>query len=314
MRPFFTVIVPLLFTAAPAFAWVEGICNLGEFDCGRNRTSRSASANPSSSSRININPSAVPTEKGLGVEVIGYKGSLDAGLVRGLGRVGAAISPSNSEDTFFGAPAYELYDDFSTRKLLRNKYRQQKTTLATAFNLFEIKKSAIRRASLNLGVLGKYNSATEATTPGAGLNGVLGPFTFGYSVYRDETLLIDESALDPYREYKVQSIVENYSFGLYLNSLIIDYSTLRLQNGVVDTVELITASVMYWKLVLSASQRREVSSRPGYNFREELPEWESTKVEYFYGLQMKLTGNFMVGVMYNYYLLREISGSMTLMF
>lgn len=315
MRASLLCFVLLLAFGVPARAVFEGICNLGEFECGRKRSTRTASANPGSSSRISINPSAVPTEKGLGFEVIGFKGAFDAGLVRGLGRVGAAISPSNSEDTFFGAPAYEYDADYLTRKTGREKYRQQKVTLATAVNLFEYKRSALRRMSLNLGVLGKYNQTTYATTPGAGLNGILGPFTFGYSVYRDETQLAtavdDDGGL--IRD-KVQSIVENYSVGLYLNSLVLDYSTLRLQNSDVDRVDLFTVSLLLDRWVLSFSERRETSRRPSFNYHFEKLDAEATKHEHFYGAQFKITGNFMVGLMYNYYLLRELSGSLTLMF
>ena len=294
----------------PARAMFDGICNLGEFKCGRARTSRSASANPSSNSRISINPSAVPTERGIGIEAIGYKNLYDVGLVRGLGRVGAAITPSNSEDTFFGAPAYEATEELHLRKLERDKYRGRKVTLATAFNLFEHKKSALRRFSLNLGVLGKYNQTTYATTGGAGVNGILGPFTFGYSAYRDETLLTP-IGLDP---YKVQSIVENYSVGIYLNMLVIDYSTLRMQNTAVDHVDLITGSLLFDRWSISISERREYSRRANFNFQTGDLFFQEKKVEQFYGGNFRVTGNFMVGLMYNYYLLREVSGSVTLMF
>lgn len=315
MFVFTTSLIMLIFMVAPAHAFTEGICNLGEFKCGRAKTSRSANANPSSTSRININPSAVPTEKGLGVEFIGYKNLYDAGLVRGLGRVGAAISPSNSEDTFFGAPAYETDSEYLLRKEERRKYRGQKVTLATAFNLFEVKKSNLRRASLNLGVLAKYNQSTYATTPGAGLNGILGPFSYGYSVYRDETLISESTLPDGglYRE-KLQSIVESYSVGIYLNSLILDYSSLRMQNTGVEHVNLSTATLLLDRFIISFSERRETSRRSHYNFQTKVLDVENPKVEQFYGVQMKETGNFSLGVMYNYYLLRELSGTLTLLF
>lgn len=271
---------------------------------------RSVSAAPSTTSRINLNPSAVPTQKSFGIEVIGYKGEGDLGIVRGFGRVGAALTPSNSEETFFGAPGFELDNELLARKIDAQKYKNQKYTLATAFNLFE-KGSGLRQASLNLGLLAKYNSITKATTPGGGLSGILGPFIFGYSVYRDETLI---SSSDPLATAKVQSIVETYSVGVYLNSLILDYSTLRIQNTEVLFVDLLTMSLFVKKFIFSASQRIENSNRAGYNFRAKELEYEQKQVEYFYGIQYRVTPNILIGGLYNYYLLREASVTGTILF
>lgn len=275
-------------------------------------SNRSKSAAPSTSSKINLNPSAVPTEKFFGIEVIGYKSEADVGLVQGFGRMGAALTPSNSEETFFGAPGFENLNDYLARKIKSDKYKAAKYTVATALNLWEAG-SGLRKASLNFGVSAKYNTLTKATTPGGGLSGILGPFIFGYSAYRDETQLpID---LDPENPPKIQSIVETYSVGMYLNSLIIDYSSMRIQNSGLEFVDLISMSLFVKKWILSISQRTHITERPGYNFRKKELEFnEPYPVEYFYGAQYRLSKNFMAGLMYNYYLLREVSISMTLLF
>lgn len=96
-------------------------------NCDGDQSKRTSSAgNPSFGNRININPSAIPTEDGTGLEGILYKGTVDFSLVRGTGRVGAAISPSNSEETFFGPPSIEFDSDYFERKLNSDKYQNQK--------------------------------------------------------------------------------------------------------------------------------------------------------------------------------------------
>lgn len=305
------VLVALMLAPTRALAFTDGLCNLDEEYCGRRGSSSSMSGGPTSSSRVQVNPSAVPTEKMLGFEVIGYKGEGDFGIVRGFGRVGAAITPSNSEETFFGAPSAETSDYYLARKVAAQKYQQQKFTLATAFNLIE-KGSGLRQMILNLGVMARYNSLTKATTPGAGLSGIFGPFSFGYSVSRDETQL--PVAVAGEDTSKVQSILETYSLGLYLNALILDYSTIRTQNSELLVVNLFTTTLLVKKFILSAARRVETSSRPGFNFRTKSLESEFEKVEYFYGIQYQATKNLMVGALYNYYLLREASVTATLMF
>lgn len=296
-----------------ALAYSDEICNLGIDFCGRGGRSSSQSANPTSNSRVNINPSAVPTEKGLGLETIFYMNDADFGIVRGLGRVGAAISPSNGEETFFGALSYEIDEALLERKLKAQKYEGQKLTLATAFSIYDARKTGLRRFNLNLGVLGRYNQLTHAVTPGAGVSGVFGPFTYGYSLVKDETL-IDTEKYYSSPPFKIQSMIETYNLGLYLNSLILDYSTLRIQNAEVAVVDIVTLSLLVKRLILTASHRTETSSRSSYNVHTKLLQTERSKVEYFYGMQFRATPNIMFGGLYNYYLLREISVNATLFF
>lgn len=96
-----------------------------------------ADGNPSYGNQIRLNPSAVPTEEGFGLEGILYRGEVDISLAKGTGRVGAAISPSNSEETFFGPPGIELDDDMYQRKYAADKFASNKVTLATAVNLIK---------------------------------------------------------------------------------------------------------------------------------------------------------------------------------
>lgn len=272
-----------------------------------------ASSNPSSGSQVKINPSAVPTEAGFGVEAILFKTDIDIALVRGLGRVGAAISPSNSEETFFGPPGFELPENYLARKYDSKKYPNQKVTLAAAFSLIDNKGSGLGAFSLKLGAMGKYNKFTSNASPGGGLNGILGPFTFGGSIYSDETQLdygIYGSTAKPTIAYQVQT----YNVGLFLSSIILDYSHLALQNAEASTVTLLTASLLVKKFIITASKRIENSSRPSFNYETKVLENKPTKEEVFGGVQYSATKNIMVGALYNYYLMRELALTTTIFF
>ncbi len=275
-----------------------------------------ASTNPSYGNQIRINPSAVPTDKGIGLEGIMYGGETDFSIVQGLGRVGAAISPSNSEETFFGPPGFEMSDDFLERKQKGLKLPQQKYTLASAVNLIKKVDGGLKARSLQLGLMGRYNKLTKTISPGVGLNGTFGPLTFGASQYADETQVEDETFVPEERPvFKYQ--VKTYTGGLSLGSLLLDYSVLNVevpQTGDVSTVKLLTASLLVKRMILTYSKRTEDSLRQSYNYATRQLETKQLKEDFFAGIQLNATNYLMVGLLYNYYLLHEYSLTATLFF
>jgi hypothetical protein len=290
--------------------------------------SNSASSNPSYGNQIRINPSAVPTEKGVGIEGILYQNDVDLALVKGLGRVGAAISPANSEETFFGPPGIELTEDYLTRKQEAEKYPSQKFTFATAFDLLKRRNSGLKSQSLQLGLMGKYNKYTHNISPGGGLSGVVGFFTFGGSLYNDETALDAPAALvdpmdplNPTAESSEKIVttyqVQTYNLGVSLGSFLLDYSVLHMETTdthEVSTVRIATGSLLVKKLIFTFSKRIEDSARPKYNFSTQQLEEQMVKEDYFGGIQANLTHNFLMGLLYNYYLLHEYSITATFFF
>lgn len=287
-------------------------CYDGVYDCGRS-WSGSSSGNSSTGGKVKINPSAVPIENGLGIETIFFKSDVDFAIVRGNGRIGAAISPSNSEETFFGPPGFVLPEEILARKIAVTKYPNQKVTLATAFNIAEKNGSLLSSYSLRAGFMAKYNQRTHGVNPGFGVSGALGPFTFGGSVYNDETQLDYSdygSLLTPAIRYQVRT----YNVGLFLSSLVLDFSNLRVATPDVSAVNLITASFFIKKIILTVSKRIEDSSRPYYNFETKTLEVKRIKEESFGGIQYSFSKNFMLGGLYNYYLLHEYSATATLFF
>lgn len=283
--------------------------------CQDGGSGSSSSASPSTGNSIRLNPAAVPTEKGFGLESI-YYGSAEWSIVQGLGRAGAAISPANSEETFFGPPSVENDANYLQRHIESYKYESQKYTLATAFKIVQTKRSGLSKFDLNLGIMAKYNQFTNRITPGGGITGSFGPVQFGFSNYADETQLspeLDSSLRPAPTRYNVQT----YNVGLFLASLILSYSNLQVkpENGTYGSTDsVLTASLFHRRFILSLAGRTEDSQRQWYNPETKLLEIKQIKSDYFAGLQYKATKNLLVGAFYNYYLLREVSATATLFF
>ena len=282
-------------------------------DCRSGRSRKSG--NPSTGGQVRINPSAVPTESGFGIEGILFKDQVDLALVQGLGRVGAAISPSNSEETFFGPPGFEDVQDYYFRNLEANKYPSQKYTLAAAASLIEKKGSSMQSYSLKLGALGKYNRYTKNVSPGAGISGLLGPVTFGGSYYKDETQL-DTDLQEAERRSPIQYDVQTYTIGAYLTSVILDYSHLKIMRDQVEVseVNLYTISLLLKNFIFTGSKRTEKSARGQYNPITQVLDSKEIKDSYFVGVQYLANRHLLAGVLYNYYLLNELSLTATLFF
>ncbi len=276
----------------------------------------SSPAYPSSSSSIRLNPSAVPLDDRFGIETIGYKSEWDVGLVKGNGRIGAAISPTSGEETFFGPPAFEFPSDYLERKSEKRKFKSQKVNLATAFSIYNNKKSDLKRLQLNLGLIGKYNRLSGEVLPGAGLSAIAGPFTLGYARGVDKHVIDGEP-------YGVDSGIElfpydteTYAVGLFLTSVAIDYSrqSIRFPKDPPIEVTMLTASVFFKKWIFTLASRTENSTRPDYDETKKALVTRTFKKDVFGGVQFAATKYLLVGGYMNYYLLNELSLGITLFF
>ena len=301
--------VTLLFYLAISIPAEAKLCNPLEEKCWLKSNGSSSPAYPSKNSQVRINPSAVPVEKGFGIESILFQGGADLAVVKGLGRVGAAVSPSNGEETFFGPPGPEFADDYLGRMQTKKKYNSQKLALATGFSVYSNKKSGLKRLQLSLGVIGKYNRYTKTLSPGAGVSLVGGPFTLGYAVTKDEFFIDDNTKL------KYQTATA--SAGIFLSSLALDYSVMKINSedgSEPTTVNLLTGSLLLKRWILSLAGRQEESSRGAYDFENKTLVYDRFKHETFAGVQFALTPTLMIGCFHNYYLLRELSAGLTLFF
>jgi hypothetical protein len=320
MKIFIAFALGLIFAfseSAFAFSEVDMLCNPDKNNCrqfGR-KTSNTSPAYPSSGSSFNLNPSSVPTDDAFGIESINYRTEWDFSFVKGNGRIGAGISLSNNEETFFGRPAFEDDVTFLARKKTLSKYISQKNNLATAVTLVNNKKKGFRRFQLNLGVLGIYNKVSKNFSTGGGLSGIFGPFTFGFSTANDEYAFLN-NITNKTTDYKYKNVLT--SVGLAIGSFALDVSKYTITSDqFTDSlfeVSLITASVSHRKFIFSMGQRSEDSWRDEYDFDTQTLVAKQVKNESFYATQFSATKNLMFGVLYNYYLMREWTATATFLF
>jgi hypothetical protein len=118
------------------------------------------------------------------------------------------------------------------------------------------------------------------------------------------------SQLKPTIAYQVQT----YNIGIFMTSLTFDYSHMKILTEDPSYVNLYTASLTLKKFILTASRRVEESSRPAFNEDLKSLEVSRNKEETFGGVQVWVNNNVMVGIFYNYYLLREYSLAATVFF
>ncbi|MGZ3722568.1 MAG: hypothetical protein ACXVA9_06540, partial [Bdellovibrionales bacterium] len=280
------------------------LCNAFKEKCWlQTGGSSSSPAYPSKNSSIRINPSAVPTDDSYGGEVLYYGNQWDFGIVKGTGRIGAAISASNGEETFFGSRALESDTDYLTRMQAKQPYPSQKISVAGAVTVLTNKRDGLNRLQLNLGVSGKYNRLTNHTWPGAGLSAIAGPFTLGYALAQDETQT--DKILETNVKYKSTTM----SAGIFLDSFALDYSVLdvNVDGETPARITLLTGSLFLQKWILTLAGRTEDSSRKKYDFQTQSLITEQVKHETFGGVQFALNKVLMLGIFHNYYLLRETS-------
>lgn len=298
----------LLFLALSAFAsnTRDYLCN-NDNSCGSRGFITEHAAGPSKSDSIKVNPAAVPVEEVTGIETIVYNGSFDFGLVKGLGRVGAAISPSNNDETFFGPPAAEYYQTFLDRMDSRSKLNSGKYTLAAAVSLLSKNGSGFRNLHLQLGAMARYESFSHHVKPGLGLQGIAGPLYAGVSYLQDEDRLDDVTWLN--------TALQTYSFGISLDSLLLDYSVMKVSGDFEAQASVITAAVFIDRFILTLARRTTTSdTKAFYDFSTSTLAPVTSQSDYFGGVQAKATTFLILGAFYNYYLLHEASLGATFFF
>jgi hypothetical protein len=235
--------------------------------------------------------------------------------VKGTGRVGASVSPSNGEETFFGPPAFELDPDYLKRKQDEQKYVSQKFNFAFGALLFDNKRDGASKLQLSIGLAAKYNKLTHNTWPGAGLSAIVGPFTLGISAAQDE-VLIDFASFNSVDKQVLRYSTQTASVGVFFQGLALDYSLLWVypENNPTFETRILTGSLLLKKFILTAAYRTEDSNRPAFDFSKQILIVQQIKNDIFLGAQIAITPRLLVGGFYNYYLLHEISIGLTWFF
>lgn len=259
---------------------------------------------PSPTTSTILNPATVSFDRGLGLEVIHQSGNpLVFSLASGTGKIGGALISSSLENTFFGNRIYETSDDYFRRNEEKKQYKTNKTNLALGAKLIRKKNMA-----LDVGLILKRHSEIKKINPGVGLSGRLGPITLGASVYQDDFYI---KVID----YSEKFSVATYSVGTKYRNFSIDAGVIktRYERDEMDTtINLYAGSFVYRNFMFNLAYRNEISPTVKY-IDGKLEEKKSTG-DYFAGIQTSLGRHLIVGINYNYFLLRETSLSGTIFF
>lgn len=252
---------------------------------------------PSPTTSTILNPATVSFDRGLGVEVIHQSGNpLVFSLASGTGKIGGALISSSLENTFFGNRVYEATEDYFRRNEEKEQYKTNKMNLAVGLKLIRKKNVA-----LDVGLILKRHSEIKKINPGVGLSGRLGPLTLGASLYQDDFYVKD---IDYFEKFSVAT----YSVGTKYRNFSVDAGVIktRYERDEMDTtIHLYAGSFIYRNFMFNLAYRNEISPTVKY-IDGKLEEKKSTG-DYFTGVQTSLGRNLIVGINYNYFLLRETS-------
>lgn len=280
----------------------------------------SAQSIPSSATAAQFNPANVSHDRGVGVEAMYQPGQRPSfSFVTGTGKTGAALVSSKIENGFFGNRVIELEDDYFDRREDEDQFASEKQSLALGGALW--KNSSF---SFDVGALFKYNPAIKRVNPGGGLSLRWGFVNFGASYYQDDVKLKFRDLVDPRTglpyeftfgddEYEERFNVQSYFAGVKLANLFLDAGVIESRHKFYqdDTViRLYSAALIWGNMLFNLAHRQEDS--PGWRYTEEGLVDERKKHETYGGVQYSFGQHIIMGVHYNYYLLREVAGSLTL--
>lgn len=314
----------LFFTSlsAEAINSTELCQNLNLVNCeGVSKQSRRSSAQslPSVATAAQFNPANVSHDRGFGLETIYQSGNpLSFSFVSGTGKTGVALVSSKLENAFFGNSGIELDDKYDDRQKRQKQYKSDKYSLALGAGLLKS-----RNMSLDLGLLFKYNQDLKRVNPGAGLAIRIPYFNIGAAVYQDDVFLRFNDSYNsrlniPYsvqfenETYQERFIVQNLFAGFNYKNLFFDVGVIKTHYKFYDdnvNIRIYSLAYIWNKFLLSLALRDETSPLPKYA-EEGLVEQDKRQDAYL-GVQYSVNKRLILGIQYNYYLLRDTSLSLT---
>lgn len=294
----------LIFISSLVYAEYDPCRHIKIPSCGNrfsiNKTTGSSQSTSGTAFSI---PSSMADVRGLGIEGIIWDG-IEASIVTGNGKVGAGVSSSNTDDTFFGNTAKEYFQDYRDR--ISNdeggRYKFKKMSLGLATRIYQGKKKYIH---VNGGVISKYISSTSHWHFGGSLSGVIGPLNLGYARFKDEgqRTNLGASGLRESLEFNV----DTYTVGLNLPFISFDYTLFRNDLSEENKVEIYSYGLFLYKWMVSYGRRVETSTRQQYDFETKQFSSVERKWSSFFGVQYRTSRKWVFGAMANYYLNNELS-------
>ncbi len=316
----------LLLSSCPLWGAPKDICDLidlpncsGVSKQGR-RTSNQSYPSPSTSA--SLNPATVSFDRGLGLEVIHQSGNpLLFSVASGSGKFGGALISTNLENGFFGNRVVELDGVYFRRNDNKKQYRSKKLTFALGAKL--IRKN---NYGIDVGILFKRHSEIGTINPGAGLSARIGPVSLGASIYKDDFQLLQKDLVtyatggvydfsvvaDDYQE---KFTVQTLTAGIRIKNVSIDGGIISTKYKLYEedsVIRILSASINYRNYLFNLANRSETSGAAKYE--DGLLTLEKGQQNWYTGAQVSLGKHLILGVAYNYFLLREFSLNGTLFF
>ncbi|MBA2405697.1 MAG: hypothetical protein H0V66_13050 [Bdellovibrionales bacterium] len=318
------IFVLLSFLSFPLWAQSD-LCDILELDSCYTVTKQlrrlSSASLPSPAASANLNPANVSFDRGLGVELIYQPNNpLSFNLASGSGKLGGALISQSLENSFFGNRVIELDQELLERSEDKKQYKSEKLNLALGGKLFRKKHFA-----LDAGVLLKRHSEIKRINPGVGISGRLGPVHLGASVYQDDLFLdlagqndptgVPYSVLFGQETYTEKFTVQTYSIGTRIKNLSLDAGIIQTEYEFYDeksTIHLYSSSLSLGQYLINFAIRNEIT--PAMKFIDGELVTQNSQNEIFTGLQRSIGRHVIVGLNYNFFLLREVSLNGTFFF
>lgn len=268
-----------------------------------------------------LNPSSLSKVKGVGIETLFQpQNPVALNLVTGTGKVGGMLS-SLSENSFFGNRTIELDEVTLQRHLDNRRYNSKKIHLAGGASLYQRGK-----ISLDAGLSLKRHPDIKKVNPGAGFSGKFWNFTIGYNVFRDDTQIVFGQVIDsasgmPFSllynsdTYRETFTVTALTVGTKIGNLFIDYGQMNTKYKFYadkTIIHLYSASYNIKRLLFNFGYRHETS--PNKKFIDGVMVEQRKLNDVYLGVQYSLNKNILFGAAYNNFLLRDLSGTITLSF
>lgn len=289
---------------------------------GQNRRTSNYSL-PSPATAANLNPANVSIDRGIGGEVLFQTNNpVGFNLVGGSGRFGGALISPTLENSFFGVRVPELEENFLERNQGKKRFDSKKLNFALAGGITRQK-----NYGLDFGLLFKRHSEIKKVRTGLGLAGRVSIFNFGASYYKDDFWLdlkntkiagtnTPYSTLYGKNSYDESFQVRTYSAGLKFWNLSIDMGKILADKYQFDDqkvdITIYSASLAWRNWLFNYGMRTEDSLAPKFEDDALIP--AKIKKATYAGVQYSWWRPLVVGVHYNYFLLNEVSATMTVFY
>ncbi len=275
---------------------------------------------PSPATAANLNPANTSVDRGFGGELLLQANNpVSFNLLGGSGRFGGALISPTLENSFFGIRVPELSEKFLDRNKEKKRFDTKKINLAIAGKIVRQK-----NYGLDFGLLFKRHSEVKKVRTGFGLSGRAWVFNAGASFYKDDFWLdlknttnaatgVPYSALFGEDSYEESFQVKTFSGGIKIRNLSLDYGKIITDkykfNDERNEISIYTASLAWRNFIFNYGMRTEDSPTP--KFKDDVLKDARIKKASYGGIQYSWWRPLVVGVHYNYFLLNEVSATMT---